>query len=936
MIGIAPAGRPTELARALARRLRSQPRGTLSCVTAAVLAAMYGPAGAADEPPAVPAAASVIANAQPPAGKRSAAVADRRTLIAANTRPLGAAGTQRLAAAGTSAPLTAANAPSAAGGGAIALPEVTVTATRRAEAAQSLPMSITAISGQNLQASGIEDMAGLAQSMAGVNFTDQGPFSGVKGSGLIIRGLNSEGTGGQLGLATPVQPPVATYVDDTPLYFAMQLLDLNRVEILAGPQGTLYGSGSLGGTIRFVQNAPDPSGFDAKAEVGSSDTYHTHAPNDVVNAMLNLPLTDTWAVRADVGYNYDAGFINQPNLYVLNTQGVPISAEPGNVFSPPVKYAQDGTNWYYYHAARIATLWKPNDAFQAELNFYYQLGVAGGFPYVATSDAAYNQPLGPLAPCAVTCTNPSPVSQLYSAPVPPGVDALSNADNALDTAHDAIEVYALTLNYDMGFATLTSDTSWGMHVNHSTDDLTSLYTNFPFFQSIYGQDPRSFVIGRDELSDKPFSQELRLASKLGGLFDWVGGLFFEDEKQDIQEHEFFPGYLDFFNGCSATYGAETTYQYENDIASYCGVGETAYSPTTTNEVDGIPIIKDQTYIGDFETKFRDIAAFGELTAHVTKNWSLTGGTRVFRQTVSQAQQTGLLFDGGGVFLEVPPPPIANESLSDSWDKAIWKLNTSYQLNPTNLVYATWSQGFRRGGVNALPPAEPAENYVTPAALTKLQPDTADNYEIGVKGTIHGRYQYSADVFYIQWHNVQEGVQLTPLVLPASLNVGDAFSRGVEMQLDALFTSHWSATVDYTYDQTRMTSINPLDVNMSVPPPIVGMPLPGTPKNSLALGPAWQTELGPGVLRYGIDAHYQSRLLPALSTTVPTVAGFTTVNMRVSYQWSHWMTTLYGNNVGNVLGITSYQDPYLYGNRDEATITTPRTIGFTLDYSFKGM
>lgn len=909
----------TAFARAIARRMRSQP-AALTCVSAAVLAAIYGLPVMADEPTTAPTSPPLVAAATS-TGTRSTAVAD--------------------SSAG-------------AGGGQQQLLEITVTATRRAVSAQDLPMSITAIAGSTLQSGGIEDMASLSQSMAGVNFTDQGPFSGVKGSGLIIRGLNSEGTAGQLGLATPVVPPVATYVDDTPLYFAMQLQDLNRVEILRGPQGTLYGSGSLGGTIRFVQNAPDPSGFDAHAEVGMSDTYHTHAPNENVNGMVNLPLTDTFAVRVNAGYSYDAGFINQPNLYVLDASGAPISAQPGNAFSPPVTYAKDGTNSYDYHTARIAALWKPNELFQAQLNYYYQLGVANGFPYVATSSAAYNDPIGPISQgtlagyCAnaesagVSCTNPSPAAQLNNSPVPKGVDALSNADNALSMAHDDIDLLALSLDYDLGFATLTSDTSWAEHLNHSSDDLTSTYTDFSFFQSIYGQDPRAFIVGHDELRDRAFTQELRLASKLGGTFDWVGGLFFKNENENIQEHEFYPGYLNFFNACSAIYGPATGNQVDYEIPSYCGVGETGYTPGANYSYDGIPVALDQTYIGDFETHFQDMAAFGELTAHLTKAWSLTGGARVFRQTVSQSQQTGLLFDSGGPFL-IPiadggyaPPPVANNSLSDSWNRALWKLNTAYQLNRNNLVYATWSQGFRRGGVNALPPAEPFENYVTPAALSHLQPDTADNYEIGFKGTFLGRVQYSADVFDIQWHNVQEGIQLTPLVLPASINIGDATSRGFEMQFDALFTQHWSTTVDYTYDETRMTSINPLDVNEAVPPPTIGMPLPGTPKNSLAVGPAYQTSLGGGVLRYAIDAHYQSSLLPALSPTVPTVAGFTTLNTRLSYQWSHWMTTLYANNVTNILGITSYSDPAIYGNRYQATVTTPRTIGFTVDYSFKGM
>jgi outer membrane receptor protein involved in Fe transport len=214
-----------------------------------------------------------------------------------------------------------------------ALQEITVTATRRAVSAQDLPISITAVTGAALEQSGIDDIAGLAHSMAGVNFTDKGPFGGVNGATLIIRGLNSEATGGQVALATPIVPPVATYVDDTPLFVNLRLTDIDHVEILRGPQGTLYGSGSLGGTIRFVQNAPDPSGFDAKAEAGLSDTAHTHATNQDVKGMLNLPITDTLAVRLNASWTDEAGFINQPDLYVLDSSGVPVGTQPGNVFS---------------------------------------------------------------------------------------------------------------------------------------------------------------------------------------------------------------------------------------------------------------------------------------------------------------------------------------------------------------------------------------------------------------------------------------------------------------------------------------------------------------------------------------------------------------------------------------------------------------------------
>ena len=809
--------------------------------------------------------------------------------------------------------------------------EVVVTASHREVSAQDLPISITAVTGAQLEQAGIQDMASLAHSMAGVNYTDKGPFS-INGSTLIIRGLNSEGTAGQLALASPVVPPVATYVDDTPLFFNLRLEDLNRVEVLRGPQGTLYGSGSLGGTVKFVQNAPDPTGFDAKGEVGLSSTKHAANSNEDAHGMLNLPVTDTFAIRLNASRTHDAGFINQPNLYVLDSSGAPVAAQPGNPFSPPVKYTKEDTNTYDYRSARIAALWKPNEAFKAQLSYYYQFADAGGFPYAATTGAAYNQPISAALQPSGTFSNPALATQLYNAPVPAGVDSLSNADNSLESAHDEVNLVALTVEYDLGFATLTSASSWAHHDNRSVDDLTALYTNFFFYQSFYGQNPRSLIQGHDLLDDKPWSQEFRLTSKTGGFLDWVAGLFYKNQKTNIQEHEFEPGYLDFYNACSQIYGQSAG---DGTTPSYCGLGETAYTPGTTTSIDGIPIVKDQAYIGDFETQFKDIAAFGELTAHLTSAWSVTGGTRVFKQTVTQAQQTGLLFDGG---LPQPGgPPIANISLSDSWRKALWKVNTSYQLDENNLAYATWSQGFRRGGVNALPPSELGGAYVTPSQLTKLAPDTANNYEIGIKGTISNRLSYSAAIYDILWHNIQEGVQLTPLVLPASLNIGNGYSRGFESELFALLTSHLSLQLDYTYDRTALTYLNPLFVypNVPFPPPPLGTQLPGTPKNSVAIGLEYgHIGMFGGELSFAVDAHYQSDVLPALSATIPTAAGYTMLNTRVRFQRSHWTTAVYVNNVTDTLGIMSYSDPGIYGNRSQAVVSTPRTIGVTLGYSFK--
>jgi iron complex outermembrane recepter protein len=835
-----------------------------------------------------------------------------------------------------------------------ALQEVVVTASRRAVSAQELPISITAVSGDSLAKAGIEDMAGLAHSMAGVNYTDKGPFGGINGSTLIMRGLNSESLAFQEGLATSVVPPVATYVDDTPLFFNMRLDDLDRVEVLRGPQGTLYGSGSLGGTIRFVLNAPDPSGFDAKAEVGLSKTYHTHTTNEEIKGMVNLPLSETFAVRINAGASDDAGFVNQTNLYALDSKGVPELSAPTTTSNPvglnpqiaPKIYSEDGVNSYQYRNARIAMLFKPSDEFKAELSYLYQRSTANGFPYIATGPLAYKQPIAAANQFLPNGTqtpvsNPPNILSLFPGTVPPGTDRLTNASQSLEGTTDDVGVVALDIDYDFGFATLTSSSSWAHHKNTTHDDLTGEYENFNFYQNLYGQNPRTDVYALDQLDDKVIAQEFRLASKTGGAFDWIGGLFYKDEKTYIQEHEYYPGYNAFFNACTAS-GLYPGTDYLGVNASACGAGE--QPPGTV--VDGISNPLDQTYIGDVQTTFRDMAIFGELTWHITSDWSLTGGTRLFKQTVSQAQQTGLLFDGNGY--------VSGNSLSDEWRKALWKINTSYQLDKTNLVYATWSQGFRRGGVNALPGEQPlparqgtvgttcppgspnAGNYCLSPSLLKYEPDEADNYEIGIKGTLQNRLNYSFDIYDIQWHNVQEGTSLTPLSLPSAANVGNAYSRGVELDLMASITQHLAAKLGYTYDMTKVTSFDfVFSQNVTVPLPPPGGPLPGTPKESVALGLEYgHVQFAGGELLFALDDHYQSKILSATSETAIPVPGYTMLDGRVSYTRSHWRATAYVDNITNNLGINAITDPTFWGNRTQEVISRPRTFGLTLAYSFK--
>ena len=168
-------------------------------------------------------------------------------------------------------------------------------------------------------------------------------------------------------------------------------------------------------------------------------------------------------------------------------------------------------------------------------------------------------------------------------------------------------------------------------------------------------------------------------------------------------------------------------------------------------------------------------------------------------------------------------------------------------------------------------------------------------------------------------------------------MGDAYSRGVEIETTVSLTRHLAVRLGYTYDETKLTSFDfVFSQNVTVPLPPPGGPLPGTPKSSgaLSLEYAHQPFAG-GELLYAVDSHYQSKLLSSISETAPIVPGYTMLDGRITFTRSHWLATAYVDNITNTLGINAITDPTFWGNRTQEVISRPRTFGMTIGYSFKG-
>jgi iron complex outermembrane recepter protein len=760
------------------------------------------------------------------------------------------------------------------------LQEILVTANRRSQSVQDVPYAISALSGADMAQLGITDMSALSHELPGITFLDKGAYAGLANNTIIIHGLNVEITGGLIPNQT--QSPVATYVDDAPVFVNLHLTDLERVEVLRGPQGTLYGSGSLGGTVRYLQRDPDLQNYQIIANVGAGHTQNAGSANYDGDLIVNLPLTSTFALRLEAGDTHQAGFINLPNAYALGPDRAPLLAEPGNELSSQPLYApQRRINDSTIHNYRVAALWQATDDLRIRFNYNKQDTNAGGPPEI--NPTIYGNTLNSAA------FSPQPIS-------------------------DHIDLYSADVSFDIGFATLTSSTSAYDHKVRADQDQTRVYESLPFYVAYYGAAPRPYFDSINILNDKGVTEELRLASKPSPVIDYVVGAYFSHQHATPSYYQYDRGYYDYSNACFPVYGVGS---------SQCGYGE-FYGITPTES--GVPVQKDESFLQSVDNRFTDRAIYGELTWHALPKLDITGGTRIFSQSLRSTEGAGLLFVG--------PTNVASSFSSVSNTSALGKANFSYKIAPTMMTYFNWSQGFRRGENNALPPSTNFGTLVvTPAAAFSAKPDRADNFEVGLKGSFR-RITYDLSAYDIQWHDIQATVSSTPVFLPAVLNVGQGYSRGVDLALSGFITQHIFGQVNYSLNESKLTTISPLVLEVASAPFVGGGRFPGVPEHQLNWRFEYRQELEPDwQLRYGVDGNYRTESSSTISAVSARVPGFSMWDAYLEATKGNVSARLYVDNVANTLGVTARANPAEQGPDAPFYISTPRTVGLSLTYFF---
>ena len=763
------------------------------------------------------------------------------------------------------APAQAADVPAAA-----MADEVIVTASRRAENILDVPYNITAVSGSQIDDANVLDTPELMRSIPGVGIVDRGARNAAVVNGIRIRGLNVDSSA--LGdYAISAVSTVSTYVGDTPIFANFLLKDIDRVEVLRGPQGTLYGSGALGGTVRYVLTEPQLRETSGKVTLAGSKVDGASALGAAGDLTLNLPLGETLAFRFNFSRADYPGITDYVNLYALDASGVPVA--PNGTLNPAASYTRKDIAdtveiWY----GRVAAKWQPSEAFDATLSYFYQEDKVGGRRQPTRGLDGFGNAYGKY----------------------------ENGSIQLEPSSRDVNLASLEANLDLGFATLTSSTSYYEHQGDSVSENTGFYAKAGFL-SFYYNYPRPMASALRSYEDSSFTEELRLVSKEGQNFDWVVGLYYQDQKIGSTQDSFLRGFKRWWD---------------------------AALPFATGAVSG-----DQDFIYRRNDNFKEKAIYGELTWHATDRLSFTAGLRYFDNDATNQTLIDI-----PLYTALSQPTDAQFKSSES--DTLFKANAAYSLGDDDLLYATFSQGFRRGGSNAVPLA----GFFAESALWQVyKADTVDSFELGVKGTLAG-VRYDVSLFMLDWKDPQLSTATPNWGFYVTSNGEKAKTQGLELSLSGKLAEQVGFGLGYTYvDATLAADFrSPLGTLIEVD----GAALPGAPKQIVNASVDFTQKLGS---KFGVvtrlGGYYQSKSENALSRSTvfdQTLDGFVIFDASVTLLADQWSLALWMKNLGNEEGVTGvYKEQYMgtapaqgyYGNGSKDLISLPRTLGLTFTYRF---
>jgi iron complex outermembrane receptor protein len=423
------------------------------------------------------------------------------------------------------------------------LETIIVTATRRDVDVQDVPFNIVALGPETLTDLRIDDLAEFTRAVPGLYV----PSQGARGSNLVtVRGLNVTSLNDTALIGNDAGGTVATYLGDIPLYVDLRMIDVERVEALLGPQGTLYGAGTLAGAIRYLPNRPDATRWEAEA----GGSVYSVAQSDGLGAdawgMINVPLVqDRLALRVAAGYVDDPGFVDY--RYVVREPGVSNPNAPfdgsGDDVSANLRRVEDVDTEETF-TGRIGLGWHLTDALLANLTYYHQDQEVGG--RTVNHDVAL------------------------------GVGHYVSAARFLEPSEKTNDLVALEVTWDLGFAELTSATGKSWFESFGTRDQTDFLMDLDYG---YEDFPQFAAYATDDLEEETFSQELRLVSQGTEKWNWIVGAYYNRYEGDSVAKEHTPGIPEWFGFGADFPDLEYRATSERTIEETALFGELGYAIT---------------------------------------------------------------------------------------------------------------------------------------------------------------------------------------------------------------------------------------------------------------------------------------------------------------------------------------------------------------------
>jgi outer membrane receptor protein involved in Fe transport len=829
--------------------------------------------------------------------------------------------------------------------------EVIVTAQRREESAQNVPIMITALTSETLTQLNITTFEDYLKFLPNVTASTHGPGQGQ----IYMRGLATTEDGNQSTGATGSFPNVAVYLDEQSAQLPGRNLDiyaadLERIEVLEGPQGTLFGAGAQAGVIRYITNKPKLNVTEANFNAGYGTTAHGD-PSSNLDATLNLPLIpDTLAARAVIYNESRGGYINNvSSTFTRSSIDRGIIDYFGGVVPPGPAITNDkisgrAINPVTYKGIRASVFYRINDDWNALLSQSYQNMEADGV-FAEMPQGSDGQKLPDLS---VTLFTPNTDKDKFS--------------NTAWTLNGRIG--ALKAVYTGGYLVRTVD-----QIADYTNYARGVYADY--YQCVIPGSPQAKKLGAQCFSpmstfkvhevNRHQSHEFRVSTPDEWRWRAIGGLFWED-----------------FNIHN-----ESDWFYRAPEAGFAPL-----SPPPGATVNN-PNVRDPTdsFYDDVTRGYKQKAAFASTDFEIIpKTLTVTVGTRYYRMDTYQTGavqgsygcRPGGLYPAkftpattadpcvSGTVLNTIAVPAGNDAFSDSavglkkrYTGFRSRANLSWKVTEDALVYYTWSQGFRPGGFNR------ASGFVAPATspLAKVfetpigfKPDTLVNNEIGWKTQwLDHRIQFNGSIYYEDWKDVQIGLFNPGLLgnLTFSTNGPEYHVKGLETEIVARVTrgltvtgsAAWNKSELYkevTFNDKSGNPINFATLGLRNPFGTKGEPLAQSPPFQMTLRARYDFPLGDYLAFAQVAGTHRAHSFSttdALQNQIDQVTptrydqpGFTTYDASIGVAKDAWNLQLYGTNITDVRGdLYSSYSQFIKMN----TISRPRTLTLQFGYRFEG-